>query len=51
MTGRHAIMVPLPVPGRIGRALRDGGLTTAKPDIRGTVTFADWLAERSRPAG
>ena len=44
-TGRRAVMVGVPVPGRLGRALRDGGLTTASPDVRGSVTFADWLAK------
>lgn len=42
-TGRTAILVPLPLPGKIGRALRDGGLTDGQPDVRGTVTFAEWL--------
>jgi uncharacterized protein YbjT (DUF2867 family) len=44
VTGRRAVLVPVPVPGRIGRTLREGGLTTSEPDIRGTTTFADWLA-------
>jgi uncharacterized protein YbjT (DUF2867 family) len=44
VTGRAAMLVPVPVPGRLGRALRDGGLTTSDPDIRGTAAFADWLA-------
>lgn len=42
-TGRRALLVPVPVPGRIGRALRNGGLTASQPDIRGTISFADWL--------
>jgi uncharacterized protein YbjT (DUF2867 family) len=42
-TGRSAVMVPLPVPGKLGQALRDGGLTAANPGRRGTVTFAAWL--------
>jgi uncharacterized protein YbjT (DUF2867 family) len=44
VTGRRALLVPVPVPGRLGRALRDGGLTAPQPDIRGTISFADWLA-------
>jgi uncharacterized protein YbjT (DUF2867 family) len=43
-TGRRAVLVPLPIPGKLGRALRDGGLTAGQPDVRGTVTFAEWLA-------
>jgi uncharacterized protein YbjT (DUF2867 family) len=48
VTGRRALLLPVPVPGRLGRALRSGGLTTSRPDIRGTISFADWLASRAR---
>jgi uncharacterized protein YbjT (DUF2867 family) len=44
VTGRTAALVPVPVPGRVGRQLRAGGLTTGQPDVSGTITFADWLA-------
>ena len=44
ITGRVALMVPVPVPGKLGRELRAGGLTTDRPDVRGTQKFADWLA-------
>jgi uncharacterized protein YbjT (DUF2867 family) len=43
-TGRRAVLVPLPIPGKLGRTLRQGGLTAGQPDVRGTVTFAEWLA-------
>ena len=43
-TGRRAALVPVPVPGRLGRALRAGVLTAERPDVSGTVMFADWLA-------
>jgi uncharacterized protein YbjT (DUF2867 family) len=43
-TGRVALMVPVPVPGKLGRELRAGGLTADHPDVRGTQNFADWLA-------
>jgi uncharacterized protein YbjT (DUF2867 family) len=46
--GRRALLVPLPVPGRAGRALRDGWLTAARPDVRGTITFAAWAESRSK---
>ncbi|PBC77157.1 uncharacterized protein YbjT (DUF2867 family) [Streptomyces sp. TLI_235] len=53
VTGRRALQLPLPLPGAVGRALRAGGLTTQRPDTRGTVTFADWLARgtAAAPAG
>lgn len=44
---QRALLVPLPVPGKVGRALRDGSLTTASPDVRGSVTFAAWA--KSQP--
>src|SRR5438067_7744754 len=42
-TGRRALPVPLPLVGRIGGALGRGALTCAAPDVRGSVTFAEWL--------
>lgn len=42
-TGRKAIEIPIPLPGKLGRALREGRLTCANPDVRGTRTFAAWL--------
>jgi uncharacterized protein YbjT (DUF2867 family) len=47
-TGRHALLLPVPLPGRIGRALRGGVLTTDRPDIRGTTPFAAWLTAEER---
>jgi len=44
-TGSRALPVRVPLPGRLGRALRAGGLTDARPDERGTMLFADWLAQ------
>ena len=46
VTGRRTVLIPVPLPGRLGRALRSGALTDERPDVRGTVTFADWLAAR-----
>jgi uncharacterized protein YbjT (DUF2867 family) len=42
-TGRRAIEIPIPLPGKVGRALREGRLTCENPDVRGTQTFAAWL--------
>jgi uncharacterized protein YbjT (DUF2867 family) len=45
-TGRRALLVPVPLPGRTGRALRAGGLT--EPGAwTGRITFAGWLRERA----
>jgi uncharacterized protein YbjT (DUF2867 family) len=46
VTGRRVALIPVALPGKLGRALRGGVLTTGRPDVRGTVTFADWLAAR-----
>jgi uncharacterized protein YbjT (DUF2867 family) len=44
VTGRAAALLPVPLPGKLGRELRSGALTTNRPDVVGTTTFADWLA-------
>jgi uncharacterized protein YbjT (DUF2867 family) len=41
-TGRHAVLVPLPVPGAAWRALRAGGLTNAGA-WTGRTTFSSWV--------
>jgi hypothetical protein len=38
------MLVPVRVPGKLGRALAAGCLTASQPDIRGVTLFADWLA-------
>jgi uncharacterized protein YbjT (DUF2867 family) len=43
VTGHHAVLIPMPVPGTVGRALRSGALTAPRPDVRGATGFADWL--------
>jgi uncharacterized protein YbjT (DUF2867 family) len=48
VTGRRAALVPVPLPGRTGRALRSGALTTQHPDARGATRFADWLRSGQR---
>jgi uncharacterized protein YbjT (DUF2867 family) len=42
-TGRSAALLPVPLPGRLGRTLRTGGLTTQSADVTGQTTFASWL--------
>ena len=43
-TGRSAVLLPVPLAGSLGRALRAGALTAANADVTGAITFADWLA-------
>jgi uncharacterized protein YbjT (DUF2867 family) len=44
VTRRRALLLPVPLPGKLGRALRGGVLTTGQPDVRGTTQFEKWLA-------
>lgn len=43
VTGRRALRVPVALPGKLGKALRDGALTTDRPDVRATIGFEQWL--------
>lgn len=42
--GGSGAVVPVPLAGELGRALRAGALTDRKPDRRGSVDFETWLA-------
>jgi uncharacterized protein YbjT (DUF2867 family) len=44
VTRRRALLLRVPLPGKLGRALRGGVLTTEQPDVRGTTPFEKWLA-------
>jgi uncharacterized protein YbjT (DUF2867 family) len=44
---RHVMVLPLPVPGRTGRAMRSGGLLL-KDGREGVERFDDWLAAAAR---
>jgi uncharacterized protein YbjT (DUF2867 family) len=46
-TGRRSIEIPIVVFGKVGRALREGRLTIADPDVHGKQTFAQWLRANS----
>ena len=48
-TGRRALVLPLPLPGKLGNALRSGALTSDQPDVRGRTPFAAWLAAQQHP--
>ncbi|MBN9630509.1 MAG: 3-beta hydroxysteroid dehydrogenase [Actinobacteria bacterium] len=47
--GRPARVLAVPLPGRWGRALRDGTLLPGPGAQLGTITFDAWLATVSRP--
>lgn len=40
---RGAVRLPIPLPGKLGQALRAGAATAEHPDVRGSVTFGQWL--------
>jgi uncharacterized protein YbjT (DUF2867 family) len=42
-TGARGWILPLPFPGALGRALRDGSLIPGPGALHGTQTYADWL--------
>jgi uncharacterized protein YbjT (DUF2867 family) len=44
MRARRGMPVPLPLPPKLGRALKRGGMTIAEPDIRGKIRYSHWLA-------
>jgi hypothetical protein len=49
-TGSRAVVVPVPLPGRLGRALRAGHLTSPGA-WTGRTRFAEWVrARRGAPA-
>ena len=43
VTGRRLALIPVWVPGRVGRALRSAALTTRQAEMTGRVSFAAWL--------
>ena len=43
VTGRQLALIPVWVPGRLGRALRSGALTTSQAEVTGHVPFAAWV--------
>jgi uncharacterized protein YbjT (DUF2867 family) len=51
--GQHPWILPIRLPGAVGRGLADGGLRPRGDGPRGTETFAQWLARDplARPPG
>ena len=45
VTGRRAILMPVPLWGKLRRALDEGVLTEPKPDLRGRLSFEGWLKD------
>ena len=45
--GLRAVVLPLPLPGATGRALRSGVLVPDQPWRTGRQTWSDWLAEQT----
>lgn len=45
-TGAKVWIVPVPFPGALGRALRDGSLVAGDGADHGTQTYADWLRSK-----
>ena len=43
VTGRRLALLPVYVPGPVGRALRAGTLTTGQAEFHGRVSFSAWL--------
>jgi uncharacterized protein YbjT (DUF2867 family) len=44
VTRQRALLLPVPLPGKLWRALRGGALTAEQPGVRGTTRFKEWLA-------
>ena len=49
--GRHTSVLAAPVPGAVGRAVRDGALLPAADGLLVGPTFAEWLIGRDGPGG
>jgi uncharacterized protein YbjT (DUF2867 family) len=50
LRARRGLPLPLPLRGGLGKALRAGVLTLPDPDVRGVLSYPQWLAEtQGRP--
>ncbi len=47
--GSRRPVLRVPVPGAAGRAMASGGMLPSGPGLRGTQTFAGWLARSPQP--
>lgn len=48
-TGRRGLIIEAPLPGRFGRALRNGTLLAKPGSQHGRQTFSEWLRSRPTP--
>ncbi|MBB6735643.1 SDR family oxidoreductase [Cohnella zeiphila] len=48
VTGRRALLLPVPLPGKLGQALRSGAATQRQPHITGSTRFEAWLKAEGR---
>jgi len=46
--GDRRLVIPVGLPGKVGRGFAGGGLLPTGPGPRGTVTFEEWLATQHR---
>ncbi|MFD3379116.1 MULTISPECIES: SDR family oxidoreductase [unclassified Streptomyces] len=46
--GRRRLLVPVTLPGAVGRAMKSGGNLPTGPGSRGTQTFDEWLTQNVR---
>lgn len=49
--GSHRPVIPVPLPGAVGKAVANGALLPAGPGPRGTQTFDEWLRTDARTDG
>ncbi|RVX41905.1 uncharacterized protein YbjT (DUF2867 family) [Nonomuraea polychroma] len=42
--GEHRLVIPVRLPGPVGKAMGGGGLLPTEPGPRGKITFAEWVA-------
>ena len=49
--GDRRPVLGVPLPGALGRAMRDGTLVSSPDADHGTTTFAEWLQSQDEPAG
>ncbi|EFQ83654.1 3-beta hydroxysteroid dehydrogenase/isomerase family protein [Aeromicrobium marinum DSM 15272] len=47
--GRRRLVVPVRLPGAVGRQMASGALVPDEPTYRGTTTYDAWLSDRSGP--
>jgi hypothetical protein len=49
--GERRAVLPIRLPGRVGRQVREGGLLPTGPGPRGSLTFDEWLGDLAAVRG